>query len=224
MNPDIKAYYDQIATCYDADRFGNSYGRFIDAQEHAFLAHIFQNNEYRQVLDVGCGTGRFLEYATHGLDVSAAMLAVARLKHPEKNLVQADAFATPFEDETFDAALSMHMVMHLEATDLERLLTEMHRILKTNGCFVFDFPSKQRRTLLGYQARNWHGANTFDLSAVKALGLQHWQLHCTRGILFLPLHRFPPFFRPLLWSLDTLLCRSFLKKYASYLVVSLFKK
>ena len=36
MNP-IQDYYDKIAHQYDADRFENSYGRYIDALEREFL-------------------------------------------------------------------------------------------------------------------------------------------------------------------------------------------
>jgi hypothetical protein len=31
-------YYDRLAPTYDAGRFGNSYGKFLDAQERATLA------------------------------------------------------------------------------------------------------------------------------------------------------------------------------------------
>jgi hypothetical protein len=33
MDRAIIDYYDALAPRYDADRFGNSYGRFLDAQE-----------------------------------------------------------------------------------------------------------------------------------------------------------------------------------------------
>ena len=85
MKSDITAYYDRIANLYDTDRFGNTYGQFIDAQEHAILSQLLHTAAGQRVLDVGCGTGRFLGYATHGLDASAAMLAVARQKQPEKH-------------------------------------------------------------------------------------------------------------------------------------------
>jgi ubiquinone/menaquinone biosynthesis C-methylase UbiE len=224
MQPDISAYYDRIAHLYDTDRFGNTYGQFIDAQERAILSQLLRQTLGQRVLDVGCGTGRFLNYATHGLDASAAMLAVARQKQPEKHLTQGDFFAQPYENEYFEAAISMHVVMHIASTDLDKLLAEAHRILKPGGQFIFDFPSKPRRTLLGYKSKNWHGANAYALPEVQALANAKWQIHVAQGILFLPIHRFPPFVRPFLRSFDTWLCRSFLKKYASYIVVSLVKR
>ncbi|MFN0015217.1 MAG: class I SAM-dependent methyltransferase [Saprospiraceae bacterium] len=224
MQSYITAYYDQIANLYDSDRFGNTYGQFIDAQERAILSQLLGSAVGQRVLDVGCGTGRFLDFATHGLDASAAMLAVARQKQPDKLLTQADFFEQPYENDYFEAAISMHVVMHIASTDLEKLLAEVHRILKPGGQFIFDFPSKPRRTLLGYKSKNWHGANAFTLSEVQALANAKWQMDVAQGILFLPIHRFPPLMRPFLRSFDTWLCRSFLKKYASYIVVSLAKR
>ncbi|MBL7828906.1 MAG: methyltransferase domain-containing protein [Saprospiraceae bacterium] len=224
MKPEINDYYNQIAHLYDTDRFGNSYGRFIDAQERVILSRLLPPTDQHNVLDVGCGTGRFLDYATHGLDGSAAMLDVAHQKHPGKQLTQGDVMATPFDPASFDAAFCMHVVMHLEQSDLGNLLGEMHRILKPNGYFVFDFPSKSRRSLLGFKSKNWHGRNAYSLSEVTDLANWNWEVQFKQGILFLPIHRFPPTVRPLLHAFDTLICRSFLKKYASYLVVSLRKK
>jgi ubiquinone/menaquinone biosynthesis C-methylase UbiE len=56
-------YYDRLARTYDAERFGNSYGKFIDAQERATLARLLPL-EAGSVLDLGCGTGRLTGFAT----------------------------------------------------------------------------------------------------------------------------------------------------------------
>lgn len=34
---EIKTYYDHLACTYDKDRFNNTYGQYIDAQERNFL-------------------------------------------------------------------------------------------------------------------------------------------------------------------------------------------
>ena len=62
MNP-IQDYYDKIAHKYDADRFGNSYGRYIDALEREILTTWLHGVKPENVLDIGCGTGRFLDFA-----------------------------------------------------------------------------------------------------------------------------------------------------------------
>lgn len=74
---EIKTYYDQIATEYDKDRFANSYGSFIDVQERTILKQYLEGVE--NIVDIACGTGRFMEFCATGLDISEAMLAVAAI-------------------------------------------------------------------------------------------------------------------------------------------------
>ena len=74
----VVAYYDEIAGTYDESRFGNSYGHFIDAEERRILDQLLPPNPLERRLEIACGTGRLTNYATHGLDASAEMLARAR--------------------------------------------------------------------------------------------------------------------------------------------------
>jgi ubiquinone/menaquinone biosynthesis C-methylase UbiE len=223
MKTTITQYYDQLAPNYDSNRFGNSYGRFLHQQEEAILEHRLKPVNNLPVLDLGCGTGRFLKFATHGLDASTGMLEVAKQKFPDKTLQLGSAFTMPFESRSFGAVFSFHLLMHLSAPDLQALLAEAHRVLQPGGRFIFDFPSKSRRSLIGYRAANWHGANAYAMAEVTAAAEGQWKLEAASGILFFPLHRFPGFIRPWLMPIDTWLCRTFLKRYASYIVVILLK-
>lgn len=78
VKTDITTYYNQLAQNYDSDRFGNIYGQFLHAQERALLTRWLALLKTGSVLDLGCGTGRFLDLATHGPDASTGMLEVAR--------------------------------------------------------------------------------------------------------------------------------------------------
>lgn len=99
----IQKYYDQLASTYDENRFSNTYGRYIDAQERNFLTYFFHKHKrLNKTLDLGCGTGRLLDYATSGVDFSEEMLSQAKAKYPYKNLTVGNITDIPFENESLD--------------------------------------------------------------------------------------------------------------------------
>lgn len=221
----ISTYYNTLAPDYDRLRFGSSYGQFIHHQERRALTGMLKNIPSDQVLDLACGTGRFLEFAQTGCDLSSQMLVAAQQKHPSKSLVRADASQLPFTDGAFDAVFSMHFFMHLDQATTTVVFDEVWRVLRSGGRFCFDFPSARRRRLTGgHHDQNWHGSNAMSLKDLANYTRHKWQCIDRHGIMFLPIHRLPLSLRPLLLPLDTRLCRSFLSEYASYHLVCLQKK
>jgi ubiquinone/menaquinone biosynthesis C-methylase UbiE len=96
-----------------------------------------------RVLDVGCGTGALLEAvrgrwpgaAGVGVDLSLAMLAIARRRLPPPvALVAADAGRLPFADGTFDQATCTSALHHW--TDPVVGLAEVARVLRPGGRLV----------------------------------------------------------------------------------------
>jgi ubiquinone/menaquinone biosynthesis C-methylase UbiE len=221
---EVISYYDKIAQEYDISRFANSYGDFIHRQEIAFFDTYVGKEHLDHQLDLGCGTGRFLEYASYGIDPSVEMIAIAQKKHSEKQFQVASGAATSFENDTFKKVYSFHVMMHLHEKTLENILVEAHRILEPKGELIFDFPSKKRRELLGYKAANWHGATSYDLSDIQELSKELFTIKYSRGFLFLPIHKLPVQMRPWFYGVDQLLCKSFLKSYSSYIAIILEKK
>lgn len=219
----LRDYYDRIAADYDASRFGNSYGRYIATQERRILQRWLPRHAGAQVLDLACGTGRFLDLATVGLDASAKMLAVARQSHAKQALVHASALSMPFADDRFDAIFSLHLFMHLRPSTVAGVLDECHRVLRPGGVMVFDIPSATRRRMLRFQAQGWHGGTSASLAELKKLTAAKWAMASTSAVLMLPVHRIPVSLRLPLISLDDLLCRSWLKSMASHLFLQLRK-
>ncbi|MBX9852465.1 MAG: methyltransferase domain-containing protein [Cytophagaceae bacterium] len=223
VNQDILEYYNSLAPAYDTDRFENSYGQFIHKQEGIFLTAILSKNTER-ILDMGCGTGRFLQFANYGIDFSPEMLKIAKAKYPDKKLSQSDAESTPFESNFFEQAFSLHVFMHLSKEKVSGILDEAYRILKPKGIFIFDFPSKKRRDLMSFSPKGWHGANDYTIRQIAELTASKWKIKTYSGILLLPVHRLPKFLRKYFIKIDSILCKSFLREYASYLIVVLEKK
>ena len=218
---EIIDYYDNLAELYESDRFENSYGKFIDSQERKILDELLTNkNEI--VLDLACGTGRLLNYATHGSDASQNMIKQAVLKYPNKTILLNDAEKTSFEDSSIDTIICFHFFMHLNQSKIDKILLECKRILKPNGRLIFDIPSKKRRQLLNYKAKNWHGA--FSMSFEEISKNNDFKIGKKFGILLTPIHRLPSKVRPFFNPIDRMLTASFLKVYSSYLVLEFIKK
>lgn len=220
----VKNYYDKLAPTYDTNRFENSYGKYIHHQERRFLEKIIKPKSQKKVLDLGCGTGRFLDFANYGVDISPKMIEIAQSKFPDAEIKEGSVSAIPFEDGFFDTIYSLHVIMHLNKEITVDFLKESHQKLNQNGQLIFDFPSKKRRKLVGYQSENWHAANHFSMDEIAKMTENNWKIESYRGILFLPIHRFPNWIRPFFIRIDSFLCASFLKEYASYIIVELEKK
>nr|WP_315242460.1 class I SAM-dependent methyltransferase [uncultured Flavobacterium sp.] len=222
MQTQITDYYQALAVKYDQDRFNNTYGAFIDKQERSFLK--LANLDASKTLDIGCGTGRFLNFADFGIDLSSNMILESKQKYPEKNIQLGSLFVIPFEENYFKNAFCFHVIMHLDKTEIESFSDEAYRILEKKGILIFDFPSEKRRKFTAHKSENWHGANDLSVNEITKLMKDKWTLTKQTGILFLPIHRFPKKLRKFFIGIDNILCRSFLKNYASYIILALEKK
>jgi len=92
----------------------------------------------RRVLDIGCGTGRFLTQLAEiakawGVDASPGMLEVARARAGGAGLKLGSAEELPFKDGWFERA-TMWLVAHL--VDRPRAFAEAHRVLARDGRFA----------------------------------------------------------------------------------------
>lgn len=217
----IVDYYDNLAAKYDQDRFGNTYGKFIDNQERKVLNSLLLKNQ-ETVLDLACGSGRLSDFASIGADASKKMLEIASSKFPDKKFVHCDASSIPVDTNSIDSIISFHFFMHLNTEKVEQVFNECHRVLKDDGRLIFDIPSKKRRKATNYKANNWHGAYSLNISDLQKNPL--FKVKRTYGIMLLPIHRFPTSMRKILVSFDFFLANSFLKSYSSYLVVEFEKR
>lgn len=213
MPQDILAYYDALAPDYERSRFQNSYGKHVHAQEERILGELLPSG---RILDLGCGTGRFLHRATAGTDPSTGMLDQARARFPDKDLRPMGGERIPFDDHSFDGALSLHVFMHLNLATIRALLLELHRVVRPGGHIVVDAPSLSRRRLTRTRPLGWHGATALDPGHLQSLAGPGWRMVADQGVLTLPVHRAPEALRPALLALDERLATSRLRRFSSY--------
>jgi SAM-dependent methyltransferase len=114
------------------------------AREERYLLPLIERLTPTRALDLGCGTGRWLEklesfrFTRTGMDRSAAMLRRAQAKPGTAGqLIQADCENLPFSDAAFDLALCSFTVGHVE--DLVRMAKELARVTQSGAdLFVSD--------------------------------------------------------------------------------------
>ncbi len=134
------------AAAYFAERAANwDQIRALHAPEErveAALVSMIGDKPYRNLLDLGTGTGRMLEILAPraaravGVDQSAAMLALARSRIDEAglrhvSLRQGDIYAPPVERDAYDLVV-IHQVLHF-LDDPARALSEAARVLSPGG-------------------------------------------------------------------------------------------
>ena len=92
------------------------------------------------ILDVGCGTGAYLELyqryecALYGLDASPSMLNQARQRLKDSaRLHCGDASAMPFEDKAFDLVIAMLALHEMRPAARSAVICEIKRVLKKSG-------------------------------------------------------------------------------------------
>lgn len=141
----VKNVYAEIADEYDEriPGFTTIDGRFTETEMTFVMGKIEPSDE---VLDMGCGTGRFTiplaqkARKVTGLDLSAAMIAKAREKAEQAGLNvdfrESDMENMPFEDNSFDAIVCMLALMHIPLESRQKVFLEASRVLKPGGSMV----------------------------------------------------------------------------------------
>ncbi|WP_416986032.1 class I SAM-dependent methyltransferase [Streptomyces sp. T028] len=176
--PDVDPANDEQARAWDGDE-GAYWAEHADQFDRALRSYRTRFLEAsavgagQRVLDVGCGTGETTREAARralagealGVDLSASMLQMARLRAGEEHLdnaafLQADAQTHRFTSEAFDVAISRTGTMFFG--DPVAAFRNIARALRPGGRFV----------QLVWQAppRNeWFGAFTKAMAAGRVL-------------------------------------------------------
>jgi ubiquinone/menaquinone biosynthesis C-methylase UbiE len=138
---DEKAYYDKY---WD----GNVQGGLLNvppswsSDNLRWHLSFFQKYCGPSVLDIGAGDGTFLEMiqrsvpaikTAEALELSAIAIQKGKEKHPAVHFKQGSCDSIPYADASFDTVFAIEVVEHL--LDIDRCLSEVHRILKPGGFF-----------------------------------------------------------------------------------------
>jgi 2-polyprenyl-3-methyl-5-hydroxy-6-metoxy-1,4-benzoquinol methylase len=153
-----------VAGGFDALRFGGPNGELLADTQDRVIAGFLGPLSGLQVLDVGTGTGRAAiglakrGARVTGVDASYEMLDVAKARASaagaDIRFEAGDAHALPFADRSFDAAVSLRVLMHTPGWS--QALGELCRVSRTR--VVFDYPSARSLAALQAGARRARAA------------------------------------------------------------------
>lgn len=139
-----------------------------------------------RMLDAGSGPVQMPEYVEYGerfkrhvcVDISERALEGARMRLGARGeYVQASLLELPFPDDHFDAAVSSHVLYHVDATDQERAVRELLRVTKPGAPVLIVYthdPLRRIRELLRPLKRALRGAPPTGLY-VHAHPLSWWR-------------------------------------------------
>ncbi|MGB8492741.1 MAG: methyltransferase domain-containing protein [Bacteroidales bacterium] len=140
-----------------AKKYDRVFGRMVEGLRIAGL-RIVRPSGGMNILDVGCGTGRFLglfhRYGCnlYGLDQSPSMLDVAKGRLGDTaRLEYGNAISMPYENRKFDLIISMLTLHEMSQQTRLKVISEMKRVLKNDGrMLLIDYQPGPYKTLQGW--------------------------------------------------------------------------
>jgi len=171
----VQQGYDRCAAAYDAARQQEA------APQLSLLTSRLQDEA--QVLDIGCGAGVPVanllskRFSVTGVDISSAMIQLARQHVPHATFVQSDIMALDFPPASFDAIVSFYAIFHIPREEHAELFCRIHRWLKPGGYLLaslafHDEPLYTENDFFGAEmAWSNYDLDTY-LQLLKSLGFQ----------------------------------------------------
>jgi SAM-dependent methyltransferase len=118
------------------------------------VAHVVRNSAPGPILDVGAGTGLFVEAASRwgldcqGIEGSEEAVAIGRKRHHGLRLSQHYLSAPlPFAGEQFQIILLHQVIAHLEPDVARHVLAESARVMRRGGLLLIFSPGRFNKAI-----------------------------------------------------------------------------
>lgn len=139
------------------------------ALEERYLARVLPTARGKDVLDAGCGTGRWLRQladrsprSLYGIDSSAEMLAFARRSCTKRTmLVMAELPLLPLISRSIDLAICSFVLSYI--SEISVFAQQLRRVLRDDSDLLISDMHPETASALGWH-RSFHSSDThFDL-------------------------------------------------------------
>ena len=189
-------FYDKIA-----DKYEKEYKTRTDIAEDRFIMELLNIKDGSNVMDLGCGTGMFLEYHKKyhmyfGIDISGNMIKIAEKKFGKRDFPNITLFETMgienvnvFEDNFYDYIISLFGSMSYIENIKEILEVAYHKLCKRGKIFTMvyskGYQSRVRSHNIngGYHIKNVRGYSRMELEGIiRELGFKNYKISGFRAI------------------------------------------
>ena len=161
---EAKRFYDRISKVYDY---------FTGAFERRYAEMAVERlsvEEGETVLEIGFGPGHCLKRLAesvgktgkaYGVDISSGMLEVTRRRLTKAQLMDrvelycGDAATLPYGDNTFDAAFMSFTLELFDTLEIQKVLEQIKRVLKSEGRLVVVSMSKENGESIFLRLYEW---------------------------------------------------------------------
>jgi ubiquinone/menaquinone biosynthesis C-methylase UbiE len=120
----------------------------IDQSLLVAFIELIKSQTVGRVADVGCGPGRVAAFLAErgldvvGVDVSRAMLAVARTAHPHIEFKEGQLDALPIETGVLAGAVCWYSIIYTPPDRLAEAFGELARVLRSGGYLLLAFQAE----------------------------------------------------------------------------------
>lgn len=143
-NPAVgaRATYDAVAAAYDA-----AFADELEAKplDRALLTAFADLAGPGLICDIGCGPGHVTRFLAQrhkeiiGVDLSSAMIAIARRHAPSLGFMVASMLNLPVADRAWAGAVSLYSIIHLTPAERSAACHEFARVIRPGGWLLLAF-------------------------------------------------------------------------------------
>ncbi|GAA3515346.1 SAM-dependent methyltransferase [Streptosporangium album] len=150
----IRASYDTVAVDYAKLLSTELADKPLDRAMLAAFAGLVQATGAGPVADLGCGPGRVtahldsLGLSVFGIDLSPAMVEVARRTYPSLRFDEGSMTALDLKDGLLGGIIAWYSTVHTPLEELPVMFAEFHRVLAPGGHLLLAFKVGDERVRL----------------------------------------------------------------------------